>query len=78
MILASSASLSTTTPNQEQVMIKLLDTANPKASQPKSLNAPVSSKVRELRGLKYSLGPDGEDLKCVECKSIMGSPEHFK
>ena len=59
-------------------MIKLLDTTNAKANQPKSLNAPVSSKVRELRGLKYSLGLDGDDYKCVECKAIMGSPEHFK
>ncbi len=45
---------------------------------PKSLNAPASSKVRELRGVKFWLGTDGDEAKCVECRAKMGNVDHFK
>lgn len=64
-----------TTP--DQVMIKVTEKAEltPLAGGVKSLNVPAVKKILEHR---LSFPSNVYKVKCIECKMLMGIPDHYK
>lgn len=58
---------------EQDLMIKMPEA---RKQAVKSLNAPAVSKVLDFGGTKFPYAVNFNT--CVECKTVMGTPDHFR
>ncbi|XP_056001961.1 uncharacterized protein LOC125661824 isoform X2 [Ostrea edulis] len=61
---------------EQDMMIKVQESGLSSKQAVKSLNAPAVSKVLDFGGTRFPYAVNYNN--CVECKTIMGTPDHFR